>query len=196
MNGFSGFISAHRRSLLFLVLLLSAIGAFSATKLPIGLFPKVNFPRIQVAVEAGDRPADQMEIQVTRIVEQAVRAIPRVTSVRSSTSRGSADVSVTFKWGTDTELGALQVQAALGDSLSLLPAGTSYSVRRMDPTVFPVVAYSLTSDTIDQIALRQLAVDELTPLLSTVNGVAKVTTTGGRIGEFLVEISQEQLVRN
>ncbi|WP_420406499.1 efflux RND transporter permease subunit [Hoeflea sp.] len=193
MNLFARFISFHRRSILFLVVLLSLAGAFSTFHLPIGLFPKVNFPRIEVSVEAGDRPADQMEIEVTRLVEQALRAIPRVTNVRSTTSRGSADVSVTLAWGADTERGALQVQAALSEMIGSLPAGTGFTVRRMDPTVFPVAGYSLTSDTVDQIVLRQFARDELVPLLSTIAGVANISVLGGRVGEYQVEVSQEEL---
>ena len=193
MSGTADFVAAHRRSLLFLVILLLAVGGYAALKLPIGLFPHVNFPRIEVSVDAGDRPADRMEIEVTRVVEQALRAIPRVVDVRSTTSRGSADVSVALTWGSNTEIGALQVQSALADILPTLPQGTIFTVRRMDPTVFPVAGYSLASDGIDQIALRQFAHDELIPLLSTISGVAKVTVVGGRIGEFQVDISQDQL---
>lgn len=195
MTRTAGFVAAHRRSILFLLLLIAAVGTYAGLQLPIGLFPKVSFPRIEVSVEAGDRPADQMEIEVTRVVEQAVRAIPRVTDVRSTTSRGSADVSITLTWGADTERAALQVQAALGDILATLPQGTSFNVRRMDPTVFPVAGYSLTSETVDPIALRQFAKDNLIPLFSTIPGVGNVSVLGGRIGEFQVEIAEAQLVR-
>ena len=193
MSGFAAFVAGHRRSILFLVVLIAVAGGYAALQLPIGLFPKVSFPRIEVSVEAGDRTADQMEIEATRLVEQALRAIPRVTDVRSTTSRGSADVSVTLTWGSDTERGALQVQAALNDILASLPPGTAFTVRRMDPTVFPVAGYSLTSDAVDQVALRQFANDELIPLLSTIAGVADVAVVGGRVGEFQVEVSQDQL---
>ena len=73
---------AHRRSMLFLLALMVAGGLASALILPVALFPQVDFPRIRVDVEAGDRPADRMVVEVTKPVEEAVRAVPGV--VKSS----------------------------------------------------------------------------------------------------------------
>ncbi len=64
--------------------------------------------------------------------------------------------------------------------LPSLPPGTTYLTRRMDPTVFPILAYSLTSPTVPQVALRDLAQYRLVPLLSSIPGVARVSVQGGR----------------
>jgi multidrug efflux pump subunit AcrB len=64
----------------------------------------------------------------------------------------------------------------------------------MDPTVFPVAAYNLTSRTIDQAHLRAIAEYDLIPLLSAINGVAKVTALGGDIAEFQVDVRPDDLV--
>ena len=147
----------HVRSILFLIGLLGALGVLEGMGLPVGLFPHVSFPRIQVGLDAGDRPAERMAIEVTWPVEEAVRAVPGVRGVRSTTSRGSADISINFDWGDDMVSAMLQVQSAIAAIVPDLPAGTSFDVRRMDPTVFPVLGYSLTSDTVDQVALRDAA---------------------------------------
>ena len=143
---FTQWVQAHRRSILFLLAMLALAGAFAAFKLPVTLFPKVDFPRVLVSLEAGDRPADLMALQVTVPVEEAVRRVPGVRDVRSTTSRGSADVSINFDWGTDMAAATSQVNGAISQILPGLPPGTQLRVKRMDPTVFPILAYSLTSD--------------------------------------------------
>lgn len=189
----SHWAAAHRRSILFLVTLLAVAGAFIAWKLPVSLFPRVNFPRVVVSLDAGDRPADQMVIAITRPIEQSVRGVPGVTGLRSSTSRGSAELSINFRWGEDMVAAMLQVESAINQVMPNLPAGTQFSVRRMDPTVFPIAAYSLTSDSISQVALYDLAEYQLVPLLSSIDGVAKATVMGGEKSEYRVEVDPEKL---
>ncbi len=90
---FTEWMQAHRRSILFLLVLLVGGGIASALKLPVALFPQVSFPRIDVSLDGGDRPADRMALEVTWPVEEAVRAVPGVVSIRSTTTRGGADIS-------------------------------------------------------------------------------------------------------
>ena len=80
----------HARSILFLLLVLVISGLLGARYLPVAPFPHVNFPSIRINIEAGERPAQQMEIQVTKPAEEALRAIPGLRGVRSTTGRGSA----------------------------------------------------------------------------------------------------------
>jgi CzcA family heavy metal efflux pump len=134
-----------------------------------------------------------MLAEVTVPVEEAVRAIPGVRGVRSTTSRGSAEVSVNFDWGHDMIAATLQVQAAISGLLSALPSGTNFSVERMDPTVFPVLAYSLTSSNHSPSELRDLALHTLRPALTTVAGVARVGVAGGTVEEFQVVVDPAKL---
>ena len=170
----TGWIQFHRRSILFLLAMLAAGGILAAFSLPVSLFPTVDFPRVVVTLDAGDRPAEQMALQVTIPVEEAIRRVPGVKSVRSTTSRGTADVSINFDWGTDMAAATLQVNAAVLQIMPALPAGTRLETRRMDPTVFPIIAYSLTSDKLSLVQLKDLAQYEIRPLLSSVEGVSKV----------------------
>lgn len=190
---FTQWIQAHRRSILFLLVLLAIAGVAASFKLPVKLFPKVDFPRIDVTLDAGDRPADQMVLQVTRPVEVAVRRVPGVRRVRSTTSRGTADVSIYMDWGTDMAKATLQVNSAITQILSSLPAGTSLETRRMDPTVFPILAYSLTSSSVSPTALHDLARYQLRPLLSSVAGVARIGVVGGAVEEYRVTVDPARL---
>ena len=186
-------MQVHRRSILFLLVLLVAGGLASARKLPVALFPQINFPRIAVTLDAGDRPADQMALQVTWPVEEAIRAVPGVVNIRSNTTRGSADISARFEWGQNMVSNLLLVESAINQTLPRLPPGTTFEVRRMDPTVFPVLAYSLTSDAHSLVELRDIALYQLRPLLSTVKGVAKVGVLGGNIEEYRVTVDPAKL---
>ena len=189
----TAWMQRHRRSLLFLVLMLAIGGIASAVYMPVALFPNVAFPRVQLTLDAGDRPADQMAIAVTTPIEDALRRVPGVRGVRSTTSRGSADIEVTFDWGTDMSRALGDVNAAASQVLPELPAGTQLSSRRMDPTTYPMLAYSLRSHTLSPSALYDLAQYQLRPLLSSIPGVAHVGVQGGEVAEFHADVDPERL---
>ena len=191
---FTQWMQGHRRSILFLLALLALAGALAAFKLPVTLFPTVDFPRVVVSLDAGDRPADLMMLAVTQPVEEAVRRVPGVRDVRSTTSRGSAEVSVSFDWGIDMGLATSQINQAITQILPNLPAGTQMLTKRMDPTVFPILAYSLTSASVPQTALYDLARYQLRPLLSSVNGVARTEVIGGAQEEYQVSVQPDRLM--
>ena len=185
---FARWLDSHRRSVVLLFGILVVAGAISTRGLPVGLFPRTTFPRIVVSADAGDRPADRMVIEVTRPLEEAVRGVPGALIVRSKSSRGSCDVAVDFDWGVDMVAATLQVEGAIARVLPTLPAGLAFEVRRMDPTVFPVIGLSLTSTSPSRslVDLKDLATYDLAPLLSTIRGVARVGVQGGRTEELQV----------
>ena len=184
---------SHRRSILFLLLMLALAGMVAAFHLPVSLFPTISFPRAVVSLDAGDQPAEQMEMLVTRPVEEAVRRVPGVRNLRSTTSRGSAEISINFDWGRDMAAATLEVNAAIAQVLGQLPPGTQMTTRRMDPTVFPIIAYSLVSSTLSPVQLRDLAEYQLRPLLSSVNGVSSVQAMGGALEEYRVTVDPARL---
>ncbi len=202
MNGFD-FLARHVRAIAAIVLALVIAGTISALSLPVGLFPQVAFPRVVVDLDAGDRPADQTAQQLTRPVEEAIRTVPGVIDVRSETTRGSAQISVDFGWGRDMIASTLLVDSAIARALPGLPAGSSYEVRRMDPTVYPIIAYALQSDALQsdgqtsnresQVALRDFAQYQIVPLLASVPGLSHVDVQGGDIEELQVEVDPQRL---
>ncbi len=189
----AAWLEAHRRSLLFALALLAIAGVATALRLPISLFPDVSFPRVVVSLDAGDRPAEQMATLVTLPVEQAVRRVPGLVNMQSTSSRGSAELSINFDWGTDMAQATLQVDAAIAQAMPSLPPATLVDVRRMDPTVFPIIAYSLTSDQHSASELYDLAQYKLVPLLSGTPGVARVQVSGGAREEYRVEVDPARL---
>jgi multidrug efflux pump subunit AcrB len=186
-------LRAHRRSVLFLAGLLAFAGIASIPQVPVSLFPIADFPRVVVALDAGDRNAEQMVLLVTQPVEEAIRRVPGVRAVRSRTGRGATDISASFEWGTDMASATLAVNAALSQILPGLPGGVTLTVRRMDPSVFPMLAYSLRSSTLSASELRDLAAYQLRPVLAGVDGVAHVDVEGGAIEEFHVDADPARL---
>ncbi|MDE1918527.1 MAG: efflux RND transporter permease subunit [Sphingomonadales bacterium] len=178
-------LATQSRAFVLIAVAAALAGLVAALGLPIGLFPQVSFPRVVVDLDAGSRPADQTALTVTRPVEEAIRALPGVRDVRSETSRGAAQISIDFGWGRDMVASTLLVDTAIARVLPSLPAGTQYSVRRMDPTVFPIISYALESDR-DPRALQDLAKYQITPLLSSIPGLARVGVQGGETSEVEV----------
>lgn len=188
----SDLVAARRRSLITLLGLVVAAGLVAALFMPVGLFPNVNFPRVEVSIDAGDRPINQTETAVTRPIETALRSIPDVVSLRTTTSRGEAEASLNFVWGSDMDLALQRVDAAMAQATQSMP-GVTYQTRRMDPVVFPVAAYSLTSQTASPVELREFADRVLNPLLTTVQGVKRATSQGGGAGEYRITADPEKL---
>ncbi len=183
----------HRRSLLTLIAMAVAAGIFTALQLPVAIFPNIPFPRLVVMIDSGDRPASRMMIEVTQQAEVAVRQVYGVQDVRSTTSRGSTQLSVTFGWGTDMVSAVLQVEAAVNRILPKFPAETTFEVHAMNPTVFPVFGLALTWNRDDPVALRDFAYYELRPELQLVDGVAWIEVLGGRGPEFHVALDPARL---
>ncbi len=190
---FVAWMQTHRRSVLFLLGLLIVAGIVATFRLPVALFPQVQFPRIVVSLDAGDRPAERMTTEVTMPVEEAVRSVPGLRSLRSTSSRGASEISINFDWGQDMISAMLQVESAINQTLASLPAGTTFEVRRMDPTVFPTIAYTLTSQKQSLTELRDVAYYQLRPLLSTVTGVARVQVFGGTEAEYRITADPARL---
>src|SRR6185295_7470526 len=88
----------HSKSIGFLILILGIAGVYAAIGIPVAVFPTTNFPRIIVGVDNGVTPIEQMEVTITRPIEQAVNSVPGLEDVRSVTSRGSAELNLFFNW--------------------------------------------------------------------------------------------------
>ena len=183
----------HARSIWLSVFLITLAGLVSAIRLPVSLFPHVDYPRVVVSIDAGERDPEQMAAIITRPAEIALRAIPGVTTIRSTTSRGSAEIALGFNWGDDMVAATTATQGALATILPDLPVGTRFNVRRSDPTIFPVMGISLTSDKRDGVELAELARLRLRPALSAVSGVAGVDVLGGAPPEIEVEVDPARI---
>src|SRR6266849_1896296 len=178
----------HRLSspVLFLTISLALVGGYLALNIPISVFPNTDFPRIVVGVDNGVMPIDQMLVTITRPLEEAVNSVPGLQSVRSTTSRGSAQVDLFFNWGSDMILTLQRVDAVVARLQPTLPATVKVETHRLTFAAFPIIGYSLTSDTVPQNRLWEIATYDLKPRLNRLDGVSTVIIQGGRVPEFQV----------
>jgi CzcA family heavy metal efflux pump len=174
----------YAKSLIFLILILAFAGAYFAFTIPISVFPTTNFPRVVIGVDNGVMPIDQMMVTITRPIEEAVNSVPGLEDVRSITSRGSAEIDLFFDWHVDMVQTLQLVDAALSRVRANLPATANIETHRLTFASFPIIGYSMTSDTVPQTQLWELATYDLKPRLNRLNGVATVIVQGGQEPEF------------
>jgi multidrug efflux pump subunit AcrB len=179
-------IAQHSRPVIFLILTLGLLGAYLAFTIPVSVFPSTNFPRVLVAVDNGVMPIDQMMVTVTRPIEEAVNSVPGLLTVRSITSRGSAEVDLYFRWDVDMFQTLQYVNAAISRVQPELPATAKIEAHRLTFAAFPVIGYSLTSDTMPQTKLWEMATYEMKPRLNRLEGVSTVIVQGGQEPEFQI----------
>src|SRR5258706_8917444 len=177
-------LARHSRSVIFLIAVVALLGGYLASTIPVSVFPATNFPRILIAVDNGVMPIDQMRVTVTRPLEEAVNSVPGLQSVRSITSRGSAEIDLFFSWDVDMFQTLQSVNAALNRAQASLPPPAQVDAHRLTFASFPIMGYSLTSDNITQTQLWELATYEIKPRLNRVGGVSTVLVQGGQEPEF------------
>src|ERR1700719_2452304 len=182
------------RPVLFLTIMLALIGGYLAFSIPISVFPNTDFPRIVIGVDNGVMPIDQMLVTITRPIEEAVNSVPGLTSVRSVTSPGSAEVDLFFSWNSDMILTLQRVDAVVARLQSELPTTAKIETHRMTFAVFPILGYSITSDTVPPNKLWEIATYDLKPRINRLDGVASVVVQGGRIPEFQVSPDPARLL--
>ena len=174
------------------VMLLCIAGAYAAWHMPSAIFPNTDFPRIIITVENGEAPPDQMLATVTQPIEEKMNGIPGIQRVQSTTSRGSAGISLFFDWGTNPKEALGLVQARLPE-IALPPTATITHVERLTFAVFPVIGYSLTSDKRDLTVLRDTAQYTIRPRLARLPGVSEARALGGEVREFHIEVDPGRL---
>jgi len=174
----------HSRSVIFLIVTLALVGTFIAFTIPVAVFPATNFPRILIGVDNGVMPIDQMMVTITRPLEEAVNSVPGLQNVRSVTSRGSAGIDLFFTWDVDMFQTLRYVNATLSRVQAELPASAKIEAHRMTFASFPIMGYSLTSNTMEPTKLWEMATYEIKPRLNRLDGVSTVVIQGGQEPEF------------
>ncbi|MHB8549486.1 MAG: efflux RND transporter permease subunit [Acidiferrobacterales bacterium] len=192
--GETSFATRHALAILFIVAALCLAGVFAALHIPASVFPATPFPRIVVNVSDGIMPTDEMMASVTRPVEQAMKSIPGVTSVLSTTTRGSAIINVKFSWGTSMHRAELYVLGRLSEIRSELPPGAAASASRVGFSLsYPIIGISLTARDHNLMDLWKTATYTIKPLFLQIPGVSKVEIVGGRVPEYHVVVDPLKL---
>ncbi len=174
----------EHKSIIFLIITLALVGAYLAFSIPIAVFPTTDFPRVIVGVDNGVMPIDQMLVTITRPIEEAVSGVQGIQNVQSITSRGSAEIDLFFSWHVDMFQTLQRVNAALARVETTLPASAKVSSERLEFSSFPILGYGITSSSLSQEQLWEMATYNIKPRLAGLTGVGTILIQGGDVPEF------------
>ena len=187
------FFVTHKNPVVVLAVMILMGGVMAFTHLQTSLFPEVTFPKIKVIAENGLEPANKMMITVTKPMEAAIKKVPHITTVRSNTSRGSCEISAYLDWNSDVDLAQQQIESRINEIRSDLPSGFSMTVEKMNPSLLPVMGYTLQGAGHSNIEMNFIANYTVKPFLSQVSGVSEVKSAGGKTKEFWVELNAQKM---
>ena len=178
----------HSRAIGLLAAALVVSGVVAADRLPSGIYPPLQFPRIVIVAHSGTLPPQSMSLIVTRPIEQVIMAVPGVRRVRSRSIRGAAEISAQFAASTDMVVALQMVQNRVAEITGELPRDTELRIERMTPEIFPVFILSLTG-ALPTADLNDYATYVVKPAIARVpgSGVIEVQASDTREIEVILD---------
>jgi CzcA family heavy metal efflux pump len=187
----SNFFVSYRNPISVVLAIVLLGGVFAYTKMQTSLFPEITFPKIKVIADAGEQPVSKMMVTVTKPLEAAIKQVPGLQDVRSTTSRGSCEISAFMDWSANIDLSQQRIESRINEIKNVLPPDVHITVEKMNPSILPVMGYTLESNNRSPIELKQLANYTVKPYLSQVTGVAEVRVIGGKQKEYWLTLKQQ-----
>jgi multidrug efflux pump subunit AcrB len=187
------FFVSYKNPLTVTLVLIILGGGFAYSRLQTSLFPEITFPKIKVIADAGLQPVSKMMVTVTKPLENAIKKVPGLQSVRSTTSRGSCEISAYMDWKADIDLSQQRIESKITEIRNDLPAETQITVEKMNPSILPVMGYTLESHDLSPIELKQLANYTIKPYLSQISGVSEIRVIGGKTKEYWLILDQHKM---
>lgn len=172
-----------------------ALAVYALPRMAVDVFPELNAPTVVVLTESPGLAADEVERNVTVPIESAVRSVPGVRRVRSSSTIGLSLLWVEFEWGEDIYRARTQVGERLAAARESLPAGTHSEMTPITSVTGEILLMSVSSPSgaVAPMDARSYAEFDLRNQLLGVPGVAQVVVIGGELAEYQVLVSQERL---
>lgn len=189
----SSFLHKNKSPLTLLLVLVIMGGMFAYSKMQTSLFPEITFPKIKVIADAGLQPVDQMMVTVTRPLENAIKQVPNLQSVRSTTSRGSCEISAFIDWKANITSSQQAIESKINEIKNQLPPDVQLTVEQMNPSILPVMGYTLESHSKSPIELKLLATYVIKPFLSQVDGTSEVRVIGGKEKEYWIVLNMQKM---
>ncbi len=182
------------KPILFILFAVLLWGIYSYSKMETSLFPNVIFPKITIIANNGEQPVDKMMITVTKPLELSIRRVNGITSVKSTTSRGSCTIEAYFDWDVDIDLVRTQLDERVNEVKNQLPPSVDIVIEAMSQNIYPVVGYTIESDHYGQIELKNSALFTARPLFSQVPGISNIIVRGGKTKEYVVAPDAAKLI--
>ncbi|HFX17849.1 MAG TPA: efflux RND transporter permease subunit, partial [Flavobacteriales bacterium] len=183
----------YKSPIAIILLLILVLGGYAYKTLNTSLFPNVTFPKIKIIADNGSQPVDKMMVTVTKPLENAIKRVENLKLIRSVTSMGSCEISAFMDWGSDIDVDKQRLESRINQIKNDLPPNVQITVEKMNPSILPVMGYSLQSDTKNQVELKMIGEYIVKPYLSRIDGVAAVEVIGGKTKEYHVILNQKKL---
>ncbi|OKS87603.1 efflux RND transporter permease subunit [Mucilaginibacter polytrichastri] len=193
MNMFNNFFISHKKPISLILAIIIMGGLFAYSKLQTSLFPEITFPKIKIIADEGLQPVNKMMVTVTKPLENAIKQVPDLQYVRSTTSRGSCEISAFMNWDADIDLSQQRIESRINQIKNDMPADVNVTVEKMNPSILPVSGYTLESHNLSPIELKQLAIYTIKPFLSQVDGVSEIRIIGGKVKEYWLVLNQQKM---
>src|SRR5438067_3649459 len=189
------FFITYKNPLAVVIVLIIAGGGFAYSKLQTSLFPEITFPKIKVIADAGLQPVNKMMVTVTKPLENAIKQVPDLADIRSITSRGSCEISAFMNWDANVDLSQQRIESRIAEIRNDLPAGVQITVEKMNPSILPVIGYTLETNSASRtpIDMKQIALYTVKPFLSQVEGVSEVRIIGGKQKEYWLTLNPQKM---
>ena len=189
-------LAAMRNGIAILMASLAIVllGATSLGRMPIDLFPNLNYPSLQVGTIYKGASAQDIERSVTYPIEKAVSAVANVRYVESRSRQGFSAVTVQFAWGADIDAGLTEVVQRIQAIMSSLPTGIQQPfIVKFDLSNIPVCILTVAGGGLDERALYDLAYNTIEPQIERLPGVASANVDGGKIRQITVNLDRDRL---
>lgn len=184
----NNFFVKHKNGLSAIIFLIILGGFFAYSKMQTSLFPEITFPKIKIIADAGQQPIDKMMITVTKPLENAIKKVQDLKTVRSTTSRGSCEISAFMDWKSDIDLSKTRIEAQINQIKNDLPPDTQITVEKMNPSILPVIGYAIEGKGKSAIELKKIANYTIKPFLSQIDGVSEIRIIGGKEKEYWLSL--------
>ena len=187
------FFVSYKNPLTVVAAFLIIGGMFAYSKMQTALFPEITFPKIKIIADAGLQPVNRMMITVTKPLENVIKQVPDLKTIRSTTSRGSCEISAFMNWDANIDLAKQRIESKINEIKNVLPPDVQIRVEKMNPSILPVMGYTLESNTLSPIELKQLATYTIRPFLSQVAGISEIRIVGGKQKEYWITLDPEKM---
>ena len=189
----NNFFVKHKNGLSAIIFLIILGGFFAYSKMQTSLFPEITFPKIKIIADAGQQPIDKMMITVTKPLENAIKKVQDLKTVRSTTSRGSCEISAFMDWKSDIDLSKTRIEAQINQIKNNLPPDTQITVEKMNPSILPVIGYAIEGKGMSAIELKKIANYTIKPFLSQIDGVSEIRIIGGKEKEYWLSLDFDKM---
>ncbi|MCC6328741.1 MAG: efflux RND transporter permease subunit, partial [Acidobacteria bacterium] len=176
-----------------IVLFLTVVGGFSFFTLGVDRFPKIDLPTISVRTSNPGAAPEEVETEITDVIEGALNTVPGVEEMRSSSSRGSSNVTLTFNLEKDPDVAFQEVQQKLSTITFRLPETADPPVaQKSDPDSQPILMYTISAPR-GIMELTEQVENLIQERIESADGVGEVFMWGARNPQVLVSVNPDRL---